>query len=66
MAVTNQVLWITFAPITSAAAAFYHTSDLMIGLLSMVFMVVFIIIFLPAAYLIDTRASGRPWGPAPC
>jgi len=55
MAVTNQVLWITFAPITSAAAAFYHTSDLMIGLLSMVFMVVFIIIFLPSAYLIDTR-----------
>jgi MFS family permease len=53
--VMNQVLWITFAPITSAAAAFYHTSDLMIGLLSMVFMVVFIIIFLPSAYVIDTR-----------
>jgi MFS family permease len=55
MAVMNQVLWITFAPITSAAAAFYHTSDLMIGLLSMSFMVVFIIIFLPSAYVIDTR-----------
>ena len=53
--VMNQVLWITFAPITSAAADFYHVSDLMIGLLSMVFMVVFIIIFLPSAYLIDTR-----------
>jgi len=53
--VMNQVLWITFAPITSAAAAFYHTSDLMIGLLSMAFMVVFIIIFLPSAYVIDTR-----------
>jgi len=55
IAVMNQVLWITFAPITSAAAAFYHTSDLMIGLLSMVFMVVFIVIFLPSAYVIDTR-----------
>ncbi|OGD09689.1 MAG: sugar phosphate permease [Candidatus Aminicenantes bacterium RBG_13_62_12] len=55
MGVMNQVLWITFAPITSAAAAFYHTSDLMIGLLSMVFMVVFIVIFLPSAYVIDTR-----------
>jgi cyanate permease len=55
MGVMNQVLWITFAPITSAAAAFYHTSDLMIGLLSLVFMVVFIIIFLPSAYVIDTR-----------
>jgi MFS family permease len=55
MAVMNQVLWITFAPITSAAAAFYRRSDLMIGLLSMVFMIVFIIIFLPSAYVIDTR-----------
>ena len=55
MGVMNQVLWITFAPITSAAAAFYHVSDLMIGLLSRVFMIVFIIIFLPSAYVIDTR-----------
>jgi MFS family permease len=51
----NQVLWITFAPITSAAAQFYHTSDLMIGLLSMSFMVVFILLALPSAYVIDTR-----------
>jgi len=50
-----QVLWITFAPITGTAAAFYKTSDLMIGLLSMSFMVVYILFFLPAAWLIDTR-----------
>jgi MFS family permease len=50
----NQVLWITFAPITSAAAKFYRTSDLMIGLLSMSFMIVFILLALPAAYAIDT------------
>jgi MFS family permease len=50
----TQVLWITFAPITGAAAEFYHTSDLMIGLLSMSFMVVFILVFFPAAYAIDT------------
>ena len=50
----TQVLWITFAPITGAAARFYHTSDLMIGLLSMSFMVVFVLIFFPAAYAIDT------------
>jgi cyanate permease len=50
----NQVLWITFAPITGAAAAFYHTSDLMIGLLSMSFMIVYILMFLPAAWVIDT------------
>jgi MFS family permease len=50
----TQVLWITFAPITGAAARFYQTSDLMIGLLSMSFMVVFILVFFPAAYAIDT------------
>jgi MFS family permease len=54
IACLNQVLWITFAPITSAAASFYHTSDLMIGLLSMSFMIVFIFLALPSAYAIDT------------
>ena len=50
----TQVLWITFAPITSAAAIFYGKSDLMIGLLSMVFMIVYILVVLPAAWAIDT------------
>ena len=54
IAAMTQVLWITFAPVTSAAASFYHTSDLMIGLLSMSFMVVYILMFLPAAWAIDT------------
>jgi cyanate permease len=54
IACLNQVLWITFAPITSAAVEFYHTSDLMIGLLSMSFMIVFILMALPSAYAIDT------------
>ncbi|MGB7296574.1 MAG: MFS transporter [Candidatus Aminicenantales bacterium] len=54
IAVMTQVLWITFAPITGAAARFYQTSDLMIGLLSMSFMIVFVLIFLPSAYAIDT------------
>ena len=54
IAVMTQVLWITFAPITSAAAQFYNTSDLMIGLLSVSFMIVFIFVFFPSAYVIDT------------
>jgi MFS family permease len=58
----TQVLWITFAPITGAAAQFYHTSDLMIGLLSMSFMVVFILVFFPAAYAIDTWGFRRAVG----
>ena len=54
IAALNQGLWITFAPITSDAMKFYATSDIAIGLLSMVFMVVYIVLFLPSAWLIDT------------
>ncbi|MEN6559396.1 MAG: MFS transporter [Acidobacteriota bacterium] len=54
MAAMTQVLWLTFAPITGPAAAFYGRSDLMIGLLSMVFMIVYILAAIPAAWAIDT------------
>ncbi len=50
----NQLLWISFAPITGVAAAFYGVSDLAIGLLSLVFMVVFILVSLPASWILDT------------
>ncbi len=50
----NQLLWITFASITGDAAKFYNVSDLSIGLLSMSFMIVFIIVSIPASWLIDT------------
>ena len=50
----NQMLWITFAPITSNASTYYGVSDLSIGLLSMSFMVVYVIISIPASWAIDT------------
>ena len=50
----NQLLWITFAPITSEAVNFYGVSDLSIGLLSLIFMVVYIVISIPASWAIDT------------
>ena len=50
----NQLLWITFAPITGNAAEFYGVSDLSIGLLSMSFMIVYIVISIPASWAIDT------------
>jgi MFS family permease len=52
--IMNQLLWITYAPITSSAAAYYNVSDLSIGLLSMCFMIVYIFISLPASWVIDT------------
>ena len=50
----NQLLWITFAPITGSAATYYEVSDLSIGLLSMSFMIVYIIVSIPASWVIDT------------
>jgi MFS family permease len=52
--VVVQSNWITFAPVTDDAAAYYGVSDLQIGLLSMVFMVVFVVMSIPASYIIDT------------
>ena len=49
----NQLLWITYAPVTSAAADFYQVDTLSIGFLSMVFMIVFIFISIPASWIID-------------
>ena len=50
----NQLLWITFAPITGKAASHFAVSDLSIGLLSMSFMIVYILISIPASWVIDT------------
>ena len=49
----NQLLWITFAPITSEAVNYYGVSELWIGILSMSFMVVFILFSIPASWIID-------------
>lgn len=50
----NQLTWITFAPITGKAAEFYGVSDLSIGSLSMCFMIVYILVSIPASWAIDT------------
>ena len=50
----NQIMWITFAPITIDATQFYGVSDLKIGILSMSFMVVYLIVSIPASWIIDT------------
>jgi len=49
-----QIHWISFASITSEAAAFYNVTPLSIGLLSMLFMIVYVFISVPASYIIDT------------
>ncbi len=53
MVAVNQLLWITFAPITGAATKYYGVSDLLIGILSMCFMIVYIVVSIPASWTID-------------
>lgn len=50
----NQIQWLTFAPISSAARTYYGVSQLRIDFLSMVYMIVFIVLCVPASYVIDT------------
>jgi MFS family permease len=50
-----QLLWITFAPVTGTAAEFYGVQPLDIGLLSMIFMIVYLFVSVPASWLLDTR-----------
>ncbi len=52
--ITIQILWICYAPVTVEAAQYYHVSNLNIGLLAMIFMIVYIPLAIPAARAIDT------------
>jgi MFS family permease len=49
-----QLQWITFAPITSEAVAFYKVPAMQIDLLSLMFMIVYLFVSIPASYIIDT------------
>jgi cyanate permease len=51
---TIQTLWIAYAPISGLAAQYYGVSDLQIGFLAMSFMIAFIPLSLPVAWVIDT------------
>ncbi|HEY5118403.1 MAG TPA: MFS transporter [Anaerolineales bacterium] len=51
---TIQMLWIGYAPITGPAAQFYHVADFQIGLLAMIFMLVFLPLSIPVSWVIDT------------
>lgn len=53
VAALNQLLWITFAAVTSSAAQYYGVSELAIGLLSMSFLIVYILVSVPASWVID-------------
>ena len=51
---TIQILWICFAPITGPAAKYYGVTDLQIGFLAMLFMIVYVPLSIPISWAIDT------------
>ncbi|MFS1514354.1 hypothetical protein VQL36_18290 [Chengkuizengella sp. SCS-71B] len=57
---TTNLFWLTFAPITGIAEKFYDVSSLSIAFLSMSFMLVYILMVLPASWLIDTYGLKLP------
>lgn len=57
--VTIQIQWLTFASVSSAAQEFYQTSALRIDFLSIIYMLIFILMSIPASYIIDTYGLRR-------
>ncbi len=51
--VISQILWVTYAPVTSHATKFYSVNEFYIILLSLIFLIVYIPITFLASWLID-------------
>lgn len=54
----NQMLWLTFAPVTTDAAAHYGVSEGAIGALSAVFPLLYVVLALPAGVFLDRFFRG--------
>ncbi|HEY7598004.1 MAG TPA: MFS transporter [Actinophytocola sp.] len=54
----TQVLWITYAPVTDAAASYYGVSDAAIGWLANVFPLLYVLLAVPAGMVLDRWFRG--------
>ncbi|WP_007511830.1 MULTISPECIES: MFS transporter [Pseudofrankia] len=59
VAACTQMLWLTYAPITTDAAKHYHVSEGAIGTLANVFPLLYVVLGIPAGKLLDR--SFRTW-----
>lgn len=57
-----EIQWLTFAPIAREARSIYQVSALGIDLLSMIFMLVYVLVCIPASYVLDTWGIRRGIG----
>ena len=53
LAAATQLLWLTFAPLTTASAHHYHVSETAIGWLAELFPLLYVVLALPAGRLLD-------------
>lgn len=51
--IATEIFWLTFAPVSSVAEAFYSTSGMVISLMSVSYMIMYIIFTIPASWVID-------------
>ena len=54
----TQMIWLTFAPVTTVAADRYGVSEAAIGWLANVFVLGFVLLAIPAGFLIDRNLRG--------
>jgi len=52
---TIQLLWISYAPVTTIASRYFGVGAVGVGALAMIFMIVYVPLAIPASYLIDRR-----------
>jgi predicted MFS family arabinose efflux permease len=53
LAAATQLLWLTFAPLTTASAHHYHVSENAIGWLAEIFPLFYVVLAIPAGRLLD-------------
>lgn len=51
--ISTEMMWLSLAPISSLAESYYHVDSMSIAILSMSYMIMYIIFSLPASWVID-------------
>ncbi|MEB3758506.1 MAG: MFS transporter [Desulfurococcales archaeon] len=51
--IASQLIWITYAPILTKSAEFYHVSENEVSLFAAVFPIVYLVTSIPTGYYID-------------
>ena len=58
VAAATQLLWLTYAPITTGTAHHYHVSEAAVGWLSEIFPLLYVVLAIPAGKVLDRSLHG--------